>query len=73
MSIYVFQDRSAWSNTALMFSVLDKAQNQLKTKDSAENQSLTVSICHVLNRRFPWVLVWNRWLVWNCGCSGIIS
>ncbi|XP_072704248.1 E3 ubiquitin-protein ligase rnf213-alpha-like isoform X2 [Ciconia boyciana] len=39
--VEISQDRSAWSNTTLMFSVLDKAQNQLKSKDSTENQSLT--------------------------------
>lgn len=66
MSICVFQDRSTWSNTTLMFSVLDKAQKQLKPKDSTENQSLTVSIHRLCNRRFPWFFVWNRWLVWNC-------
>ncbi|XP_009695289.1 PREDICTED: E3 ubiquitin-protein ligase RNF213-like [Cariama cristata] len=38
--VEISQDRSAWSNTTLMFSVLDKAQEQLKNKDSAENQSL---------------------------------
>ncbi|XP_055559911.1 E3 ubiquitin-protein ligase rnf213-alpha-like isoform X6 [Falco cherrug] len=34
------QDRSAWLNIPLMFSVLDKAQNQLKRKDATETQSL---------------------------------
>ncbi|XP_074936539.1 E3 ubiquitin-protein ligase rnf213-alpha-like, partial [Phalacrocorax aristotelis] len=37
----ISQDRSTWSNTTLMFSVLDKAQNQLKSKDSTLKQSLT--------------------------------
>ncbi|KAM6032909.1 E3 ubiquitin-protein ligase rnf213-alpha-like isoform 2-T2 [Chlamydotis macqueenii] len=37
----ISQDRSTWSNTTLMFSVLDKAQNLLKSKNSTENQSLT--------------------------------
>ncbi|XP_063178349.1 E3 ubiquitin-protein ligase rnf213-alpha-like isoform X3 [Chroicocephalus ridibundus] len=39
--VEISQDRSTWSNTTLMFSVLDKAQKQLKPKDSTENQSLT--------------------------------
>ncbi|KAM6364551.1 LOW QUALITY PROTEIN: E3 ubiquitin-protein ligase rnf213-alpha-like [Pluvialis apricaria] len=43
------QDRSAWSNMALMFSMLDKAQNQLKNKDSAENQSLTSAMRQMEN------------------------
>ncbi|KAM6394866.1 E3 ubiquitin-protein ligase rnf213-alpha-like [Rhynochetos jubatus] len=38
--VEISQDRNAWSNIALMFSVLDKAQNQLKNKDSPENQSV---------------------------------
>ncbi|XP_068024256.1 E3 ubiquitin-protein ligase rnf213-alpha-like [Melanerpes formicivorus] len=36
----ISQDRSAWSNTMLMFSVLDRVQNLLKNKESPENQSL---------------------------------
>ncbi|XP_035753505.1 E3 ubiquitin-protein ligase rnf213-alpha-like [Egretta garzetta] len=33
------QDRSTWSNTTLVFSVMDKTQNQIKSQP--ENQSLT--------------------------------
>ncbi|KAM9258624.1 E3 ubiquitin-protein ligase rnf213-alpha-like [Morus bassanus] len=39
--VEISQDRSTWSNTTLMFLVLDKAQNLLKSKDSTEEQSLT--------------------------------
>ncbi|XP_075580950.1 E3 ubiquitin-protein ligase rnf213-alpha-like [Pelecanus crispus] len=39
--VEISQERNTWSNTSLMFLVLEKAQNQLKSKDSAENQSLT--------------------------------
>ncbi|KAM6032782.1 uncharacterized protein LJ206_002137 isoform 3-T3 [Theristicus caerulescens] len=38
--VEISQDRSTWSNTTLMFALLDKAESQLKSKDSTENQSL---------------------------------
>ncbi|XP_042653147.1 E3 ubiquitin-protein ligase rnf213-alpha-like [Tyto alba] len=38
--VEISQERNTWSNATLMFSVMDKAQNQLKSKDSTENQNL---------------------------------
>ncbi|XP_026723316.1 E3 ubiquitin-protein ligase RNF213-like, partial [Athene cunicularia] len=37
----ILQDRNTWWSTTDMFLMLDKAQNQLKSKDSTVNQSLT--------------------------------
>ncbi|XP_074786497.1 E3 ubiquitin-protein ligase rnf213-alpha-like [Athene noctua] len=39
--VEISQDRNTWWSATDMFLMLDKAQNQLKNKDSTENQSLT--------------------------------
>ncbi|XP_074663829.1 E3 ubiquitin-protein ligase rnf213-alpha-like isoform X2 [Strix aluco] len=39
--VEISQDRNTWWSTTAVFLMLDKAQNQLKSKDSTENQSLT--------------------------------
>ncbi|KAM6240959.1 E3 ubiquitin-protein ligase rnf213-alpha-like [Porphyrio hochstetteri] len=39
--VEISQDRSVWLNSTLSLLVLDKTQNQLKSKDSTEKQSLT--------------------------------
>lgn len=44
----------AWSNITLMFSVMDRAENQIKAKDPQEVQRLVVSIHCVPYRRFQW-------------------
>ncbi|XP_061299166.1 E3 ubiquitin-protein ligase RNF213-like [Pezoporus flaviventris] len=60
--VEVSQCRRAWSNTTLMFCVLDKAQKQLKSQVSTAKQSLTVSICCASDRKSQ---VWSGRVGWS--------
>lgn len=47
-----------------MLSLLEEAQNQLKSEDFKKKQSLAVSIRCVSDRRCPQLLGWNHCLLW---------